>query len=384
MWEYRPEVRLIETDLVKYDVEVTDGKIGKLDESSRDAGQAYLVVDTGFWIFGKKRLIPAGVVQRLDDEAEKVFVMLSKDQIKQAPDFDERHRDVRERIRELLRALRPVTPTSTHTPFERVGFQWRADPPATSPQPHPRFLGVRGRRPQRDAPNYMENKLNMKMRTKIVAATVALGLLGGASVASADNPSAEAHRRTVALATEARSSATGPATNVSQPMVAPGSDPASTAALVRNRVGLRAVKPCVFRGTPTRCVIKVHELVRRQNRIVAVGTITPRSNPAVHLPFHKQVIGVRTINGVFGLQQVPAPSCAIVGLVLGPLHLDVLGLVINLARVVLNIIGQTGASNLLSNLLCSLTGILDGGVILARFLSVVNELLAAINAVLAL
>jgi hypothetical protein len=31
-----------------------------------------------------------------------------------------------------------------------------------------------------------------------------------------------------------------------------------------------------------------------------------------------------------------------------------------------------------------LTGILDGGVLLARFLSVVNELLAAINAVLQL
>jgi hypothetical protein len=44
----------------------------------------------------------------------------------------------------------------------------------------------------------------------------------------------------------------------------------------------------------------------------------------------------------------------------------------------------TGAGNLLGNLLCSLTGILDGGVILPRFLSVVNEVLAAINAVVAL
>jgi zona occludens toxin (predicted ATPase) len=96
MWDYRAEVELVDRDIVGYDVEATDGSIGKIDESSYAAGQAFLVVDTGFWIFGKKRLIPAGVVQRIDDEAEKVFVTLSKDQIKQAPDFDERDRDVRD------------------------------------------------------------------------------------------------------------------------------------------------------------------------------------------------------------------------------------------------------------------------------------------------
>ena len=130
------------------------------------------------------------------------------------------------------------------------------------------------------------------------------------------------------------------------------------------------------------CVIKVRRLEQRPNRVVALGTITPRSNPAIHIPFQKRVVGVRDLTGVHGLQQ--APSCAILSLVLGPLHLDVLGLVIDLNRVVLNIIGQTGAGNLLGNLLCALTGILDGGVLLTRFLSVVTELLAAINAVLAL
>ena len=70
-----------------------------------------LVVDTGFWIFGKKRMIPAGVVPRdRRRRANKVFVAMTKDQIKQAPDYDEeRHRDRRARYHdEVGRLLRPV------------------------------------------------------------------------------------------------------------------------------------------------------------------------------------------------------------------------------------------------------------------------------------
>ena len=223
----------------------------------------------------------------------------------------------------------------------------------------------------------------MKMRTKVVAATVTLGLLGGASVAVAESPSTAAPSRSVELTTSA--AATSRAATVSQPNVA--SSAAGSTQSVRNRVGLRAVKPCVYRRQPTMCVIKARRLVQRGNRVVALGTITPRSHPGVHIPFHKFVVGVRTSNGIVGFQapqQVAGPSCDILSLVLGPLHLDLLGLVIDLNRVILNITGQTGAGNLLGNLLCGLVGILDRGVILTRFLSVVSELLAAINSVLAL
>ena len=96
MWEYRDELGTLDRDLVGYDVEAVDGKIGKIDEASNEAGSAYLVVDTGFWIFGKKRLIPAGVVDRVDDTDRKAYVRMTKDQIKSAPDFEEQHRDDRE------------------------------------------------------------------------------------------------------------------------------------------------------------------------------------------------------------------------------------------------------------------------------------------------
>ena len=67
----------------------TDGSIGSVDEASNEAGGSYVVVDTGFWIFGKKRVIPAGVVVGMDHDARTVIVSMSKDQVKAAPDHDE-------------------------------------------------------------------------------------------------------------------------------------------------------------------------------------------------------------------------------------------------------------------------------------------------------
>ena len=75
-------------DLTGFDVEATDGKIGKVDEATYEADTSSLVVDTGFWIFGKKRMIPAGVVESIDTDDKTVFVRMTKDQIKQAPDYD--------------------------------------------------------------------------------------------------------------------------------------------------------------------------------------------------------------------------------------------------------------------------------------------------------
>jgi hypothetical protein len=76
-------------DLTHYDVEALDGSIGQVDEATSEAQTGYLVVDTGFWIFGKKRLIPFGVVRSFDPDSKTVQVGMTKDQIKSAPDFDE-------------------------------------------------------------------------------------------------------------------------------------------------------------------------------------------------------------------------------------------------------------------------------------------------------
>ena len=54
-------------------------------------------------------------------------------------------------------------------------------------------------------------------------------------------------------------------------------------------------------------------------------------------------------------------TCDILHLVLAPLDLDLLGLQVHLDRVVLDIVAVSGAGNLLGNLLCAVTGLLDGG-----------------------
>jgi hypothetical protein len=84
VWTFRIESPLATTDLTGYSVEANDGKIGKVDES----GGGYLIVDTGPWIFGKKVMLPAGVVEHVDPDTETVFVSRTKDEIKSAPEYD--------------------------------------------------------------------------------------------------------------------------------------------------------------------------------------------------------------------------------------------------------------------------------------------------------
>ena len=87
LWSYRDQSWTTE-QLNGYSVEAIDGGIGKIDEASDDVGASYIVVDTGPWIFGKKVMLPAGVISRVDHDDEQVFVNRTKDQIKEAPEFD--------------------------------------------------------------------------------------------------------------------------------------------------------------------------------------------------------------------------------------------------------------------------------------------------------
>src|SRR5918993_2560558 len=90
-WNYRQSAGRTagSGSLVGYDVHATDGDIGKIDEASDAVGTSRIVVDTGPWIFGRKVVLPAGTVQRVDDDDRTVYVDLTKDQIKNSPELDE-------------------------------------------------------------------------------------------------------------------------------------------------------------------------------------------------------------------------------------------------------------------------------------------------------
>ncbi|WP_330294298.1 PRC-barrel domain-containing protein [Streptomyces sp. NBC_00503] len=93
VWTYKSTAgHLAGTDLTGYKVEATDGDIGKVDKHSYEVGDAYLVVDTGVWIFGKEVLLPASTVIQIDVDREKVYVDRTREQIENAPEFhSEKH-----------------------------------------------------------------------------------------------------------------------------------------------------------------------------------------------------------------------------------------------------------------------------------------------------
>jgi len=81
-------------DITGYEVSARDGNIGKVEEVVNGAdGRSYVVVDTGFWIFEKKRMIPVGAIDTIDHENRRINVKLTKDEIRQAPDYEKERRD---------------------------------------------------------------------------------------------------------------------------------------------------------------------------------------------------------------------------------------------------------------------------------------------------
>jgi len=105
-----------------------------------------------------------------------------------------------------------------------------------------------------------------------------------------------------------------------------------------------------------------------------------------------RTITVKRINGraashLTGRELTNAPAaaaartCGILNLVLAPLDLNLLGLTVHLDRVVLNVAAVSGAGNLLGNLLCSVAGLLDGGLggLLGQVQALLNQILGALN-----
>jgi hypothetical protein len=116
VWRVATSTDTTVPDVTGWDVEALDGHIGKVDEATYDNDRGALVVDTGFWIFGKKRMLPAGVISALDPEEHKVLIRVTKADVKDAPDLEEAERDdpaARDRVAAHYAGLKgdPIAPT---------------------------------------------------------------------------------------------------------------------------------------------------------------------------------------------------------------------------------------------------------------------------------
>ena len=121
-----PELDDTEVEKIKhFDVysDIDDDKVGTIkyilvDDSGR---LRYLVVDTGFWFFGRQVLLPIGR-SRIDYDKRRVYAnKLTKQQVENLPDFKDLQEidyDYEERVRGVYRPPIAQEPLESSTPLE--------------------------------------------------------------------------------------------------------------------------------------------------------------------------------------------------------------------------------------------------------------------------
>jgi hypothetical protein len=109
------------------------------------------------------------------------------------------------------------------------------------------------------------------------------------------------------------------------------------------------------------------------NGVIHNGDGTSRTFQAMRTFRVKSMNG--TVPGPAARTGAGAGSCDILHLVLGPLDLDLLGLQVHLDKVVLNIVAQSGAGQLLGNLLCAVAHLLDNNGTLGQLLNKLTAIL---------
>jgi hypothetical protein len=119
---------------------------------------------------------------------------------------------------------------------------------------------------------------------------------------------------------------------------------------------------------------EVTQFAQRQGGVVAIGTLTGEAtrlaDGVIESVIHGVVLPVIEASG----------TCTILELTLGPLDLNLLGLMVHLDEVFLEITAQQGGG-LLGDLLCAVANLLNGGLTtgLARLVRLLNQLLGALG-----
>lgn len=118
--------------------------------------------------------------------------------------------------------------------------------------------------------------------------------------------------------------------------------------------------------------LNILRFVNQGGQLVAVGNVVgtlTNTATGVVTPI------VRTFSQVVNIIGTPQASCEILHLELGPLDLNLLGLMIHLDKIVLDITAQPGPGNLLGNLLCAIANLLNQGGPLGAIANLLNQIL---------
>jgi hypothetical protein len=129
----------------------------------------------------------------------------------------------------------------------------------------------------------------------------------------------------------------------------------------------------VVNGTITNGLVAVTGFSSSGGQLFANGTITGTCTAVNTLG---QTV-TQSINGTFSTLVTGATgSCTILHLTLGPIHLDLLGLVVDTNQIVIDISAHPGSGNLLGNLLCGIANALNTGQTSSQLATLLNQLLA--------
>lgn len=122
--------------------------------------------------------------------------------------------------------------------------------------------------------------------------------------------------------------------------------------------------------------MNVTQFIAKGGKTYAVGTLTGTlggkavKSTSVDVPV--------TVQKAASGSASSATACPVLNLILGPLNLNLLGLQVNLNQVILNITAISGAGNLLGNLLCGVSNLLNTSAVpsgdLAGLLNIVTQL----------
>ena len=126
-------------------------------------------------------------------------------------------------------------------------------------------------------------------------------------------------------------------------------------------------------GELTGGTVTITRLQQQGNQLVADGTLTGTAQG--------QSITQDFKNAPLALTAPATGACNVLNLDLGPLNLDLLGLVVDLSPVSLDVTAVPGPGKLLGNLLCAVAGLLDQGAT-GGLNGILNDLLGIINRLL--